>query len=34
MFLLTPALLYRGFNFWIALAARLLLTAALFVSLP
>ena len=31
MFLLTPALLYRGFNFWIALAAGLALTALLFV---
>lgn len=30
MFLLTPALLYRGFNFWLALAAGVLITLVSF----
>jgi hypothetical protein len=30
MFLITPALLYRGLNFWAALAAGLLITALAF----
>ena len=31
MFLLTPALLYRGWNFWIALGGGMLLTVICFV---
>jgi hypothetical protein len=30
MFLLTPALLYRGWNFWIALSAGVLITIGCF----
>ena len=32
MFLLTPALLYRGLNFWLALAAGVLLTLIAFAA--